>query len=708
MGNSMKIGQNLRLLFSLCVLFFPLIVGMRSAQAGNNSWTSVSPDYASVSSILVDPTDTSKIYAGTAQGLLFQSTDGGTTWTAIDITANYTQINVLDINPADHSIIFAGTNSGLFRFVQGGGGWSALNVGLSNTSVTALAINPTNPSTMYAGTAMGQILKTTNGGLSWESAGNVDWAPQGVIFSVNALAMDPSGTTLYIGTRAALFGGFGESTDGGTTWTGSWFMEDVYGIAIDPVNPSTIYVNTSGPSGGIYKSTDGGKSWSPINTGLSGNTFVVAMALDPSNPAVIYEAPAGRGIFKTTDGGNNWAAMNTGLSATTTYAVALDPKIPSTIYASTSAGLLRSYDWGQNWSVLGPYDPSSITIDPLDPAIIYAGVYKSTDGGATWAAMNITSSGYLITIFLDPTNPAAVYAICNDGIYKSTDGGSSWSPFYKPDSSSSLEGAFAIDPTNSQTMYVGVSTLAVTGGNIFSPRFEGQIYKSIDGGANWFAIYNSGLTYSGFHSLTIDPTNSSIIYATTTGAVYKSIDGGNNWADIYDTSVAAFAIDSAKPTDLYVATLSGDVLKSTDGGSNWAAMDNGLMSSMDIMSIVMDSNTGTLYAGTFGRGIFSYSTSSIDGCTATLSNGFSLHVPLISFDGQYYQADFQYSENSDFNLTSVSLVSDMTPFTDCSPSTLSSDYELHVPNVIYQGVSYWAYFQYEHDLLFTLTTAGGN
>jgi photosystem II stability/assembly factor-like uncharacterized protein len=109
--------------------------------------------------------------------------------------------------------------------------------------------------------------------------------------------------------------------------------------------------------------------------------------------------------------------------------LAIDPHTPTTLYASTSVGVFKSTDGGGHWSavdVAGHF----LAIDPQTPTTLYAGgagIFKSTDGGATWSAVNsdLTGVGRLV---IDPQTPTTLYAsIWNNGVFKSTDGGVTWS-----------------------------------------------------------------------------------------------------------------------------------------------------------------------------------------------------------------------------------------------------------------------------------------
>ena len=135
-------------------------------------------------------------------------------------------------------------------------------------------------------------------------------------------------------------------------------------------------------------------TWSAINSGLT-NTQVYALAIDPTNPNIIYAGTNG-GVFKSTDWGGNWSAINSGLTNTHVWALAIDPSNPSIIYAGTTGGVYKSADGGGHWSASSlTYYVYSLAIDPSNPSIIYAGtssgVFKSTDGGGHWSNCGLPS-----------------------------------------------------------------------------------------------------------------------------------------------------------------------------------------------------------------------------------------------------------------------------------------------------------------------------
>jgi photosystem II stability/assembly factor-like uncharacterized protein len=263
--------------------------------------------------------------------------------------------------------------------------------------------------------------------------------------------------------------------------------------------------------------------------------------------------------------------------------LAIDPQNTTTLYAGTSAGLFKSTDGGASWTEANSGLPAgivSLVIDPQNTSTIYAaiyssaylngGVYKSTDGGANWKLTNsgLEAAQTLGALTMDPNNPGTLYlaALCNlkpcdsAGVFKSTDGAASWIP-----ASSGLAAgytfvdSFAIDPQNPDTIYA----------TLFSPTTgAGQVFKSTDGGRRWNPA-SSGLpvspvSFSRGH-LVIDPQNPSTVYTTIGNGVFKTTDGGISWrpassglpaADSYLNwgSFATLAIDPHNPSTLYAAT----------------------------------------------------------------------------------------------------------------------------------------------------------
>ncbi|MCI0337641.1 MAG: SBBP repeat-containing protein [Acidobacteria bacterium] len=203
-------------------------------------------------------------------------------------------------------------------------------------------------------------------------------------------------------------------------------VDAVSALAIAPSNPSTLYTASSMHQ--IYKSVDGGNTWSEIDTGLP-RQVVLTLAVDAINQNVVY-AGTGSNLspYKSTDGGVTWSPMNNGLSDSGVVSIVIDPRNPSTLYAASRQGVYKSADSGANWNA-GIGLPEIVTpeitgfpliIDPINTGTLYAaipnssgmnGIYKSTDSANTWgySSSGITDS-MVSALTIDPQEPAKLYA----------------------------------------------------------------------------------------------------------------------------------------------------------------------------------------------------------------------------------------------------------------------------------------------------------
>jgi photosystem II stability/assembly factor-like uncharacterized protein len=285
---------------------------------------------------------------------------------------------------------------------------------------------------------------------------------------------------------------------------------DIWALAIDPANPAKLYAGTYG--GGVFKSTDSGGTWTAANTGLT-SLYVYTLAIDPSTPTSIYAGTHG-GVFKSIDSGSTWVAVNTGLMDLYVTALAIDPAVPATLYAGTYVGAFKSTNSGITWAsantgLASPYI-DALAIDPAAPATLYAGtagpqVFKSTDSGGNWGRTGGGPNdpwgyGDVFALAIDPATPATLYAGTDYGLFKSSDRGGSWTAINTDLMSTVM--ALAIDPANPATLYAGTR--------------GGGVFRSTDAGASWTAT-NAGLTNLLVYALAVDPSTPSRIYAGTGG-----------------------------------------------------------------------------------------------------------------------------------------------------------------------------------------------
>jgi photosystem II stability/assembly factor-like uncharacterized protein len=338
-------------------------------------------------------------------------------------------------------------------------------------------------------------------------------------------------------------------------------------LVVDPQTSSTLYVLTL--SGSVYKSTDGGESWKA----LSSIAFVRVLAVDPTSASTIY-AGTWEGVLKSTNGGESWRFA--GLPDRSVGSLAVDQLTPSTIYATAATygnadtQMFKSTDGGDRWTALSlgfPAEPpfsgiAAVALDPLTPSTIYVlagrvafALYKSTDAGESWSVIDAGPFYYSLLV-IDPMSPSTLYAIrFGAGLSKSTDGGASWTAT----GFTKTSGPLTVDPTNSNILY------AATAG---PSRSSEVTYKSVDGGWNWNALSPSFPT----GRLVIDPGKSSTFYAiNSNGGLFKSTDAGAHWTGINQgrrvLEIRRLVGSPADPSTIYAG---GDGLfKSIDGGGNW-------------------------------------------------------------------------------------------------------------------------------------------
>ena len=298
-----------------------------------------------------------------------KTTNGGATWTSSAAGLNATWIRAIAIDPQNTDTVYAATHGyGAFKSADAGASWVAVNNGLTDPYVSALMWTASVPAVLYAGTESG-LYRSEDAGASWQ-------AVPGVYGRVVALAGDrTSPSTLYAAMEPATGGaGVFKSTDAGETWTDVGPYEPLTSIAVSAASPSTIYVGTWR---GVFRSTIGGGDWA-----LMGEEFMLGsvhgVAVDPTDASIVYAA-TDSGLFRSATGGAEWTLVG---NFGQVISVVLAPSAPSVVYAGTGTGVVVSHDGGDSWGGAGLGDavPWTLTVDPANPDVVYAGSTSSIDG----------------------------------------------------------------------------------------------------------------------------------------------------------------------------------------------------------------------------------------------------------------------------------------------------------------------------------------
>jgi photosystem II stability/assembly factor-like uncharacterized protein len=379
--------------------------------------------------------------------------------------------------------------------------------------------------------------------------------------------------TLYVGTRN---GGVWKTTNNGTTFEPVFDAQQALSIgdvAVAPSNPEVVWVGTgeaycarsSNSGDGIYKSTDGGKTWTRM--GLVDSQHIARIVVHPSNPDIVYVAVMGhlfstneeRGVFKTTDGGKTWQKVLYENEKVGAVDLAMVQAAPDVLYAAMYEKVRLPWHY-----------------EPGGPG---SGIYKTTDGGATWERLTGgLPAGRIGRIGLDifQPRPDILYAIVENankrpptkaeaeqdkrrglgprertvgvGVYRTTDGGKSWEII-----NAGKEAAFdkapysfnqlRVDPHDSNKVYCTGQALVST----------------MDGGKTWTGLGwpPDGVfqkAFGDFRTLYVDPLDGDRLIFGSDGGVYVSYDGGKTCHHFYNIPLGEFyavGVDMEDPYNVY-------------------------------------------------------------------------------------------------------------------------------------------------------------
>lgn len=410
----------------------------RSTDDGVN-WSAISLPNPQVGSLAIDPENAALVYVGTSDGRVLKSTDGGTSWINANVGLHNSPVNRLVIDPRDTTNLYAATASGVFKSGDGGASWREASSGAS----ARIGFLASPGAGVLLADSGWELFRSADIAESWERAGLPGLA--------HSYATDPNHPNLiyaFASTQDFLY----KSTDGGSSWSAT--PVDLRGmylntLAIAPSNPAILYASghyDSYEEHAVIKSTDGGASWVRISKDLGAFRLV----LDPVNPNSLYalaytQCDPGEfydfcsAAFKSTDGGVSWYESNSDLplgerdlDITEINALAVDPENPRFLYAALSnRTVYKSSDGGLTWKITGlhpkpgeekSYHQNILVIDPRDSQTLYVGfgnvVYKSTDGGATWVEINpdLPADLDILVLVIDPSG-TSLHVGTNRGVF---------------------------------------------------------------------------------------------------------------------------------------------------------------------------------------------------------------------------------------------------------------------------------------------------
>ncbi|HEY1251975.1 MAG TPA: hypothetical protein VGH97_12355 [Thermoanaerobaculia bacterium] len=517
-------------------------------------------------------------------------------------------VSTLVLDPTDPRTLYAGTGSGLFRSRDGGDSWTKV----STMAVGALAIAPSSPNVLYAAGGP-TVSRSDDGGATWSLL--KDFGGAFVTVTTTTPAVDPTdGNRVYLGVNEIGTGGGGtvwRSVDGGQSWAGLFGPFPFVGIvAIDPRSPHGVFAEV----GGLARSLDGGATWAGA-VGLT--STVLSLAFPAGAPEVVVAGTNGSGVFVSRDGGATFVAASSGLSGDALFVQGVAPVAgsPNSLFAATLGGLYRTDDLGASWRKIDPEDWFLLQSDPSSASTLYAvndGVFKSTDGGVTWAESDegifpirpispvpgcdphsSRSEVSAESVVVDPRDPDRVVAVADRTVLRSVasgclgpgdDGLQLPPPSHQTDAF-----VLSLDPQQPDTLYLGSSQ---------------GVFKSTDGGRSWLQRSN-GIPFvigeADVGKVAVDPARSDVLFVSGLFGVFRSENGGESWEQVNNgfpvgtNPGGAFAFDPRNTDVVYLASFR--LFKTLDGAQLWQASDQGLPGGA--YSVAVDlRNPDVVHAGT--------------------------------------------------------------------------------------------------------------
>src|SRR6266404_2035269 len=633
---NLKIRQN-RILWPLQPFWRPL--GPSDAVGGTN--------LGRVNAILFDPKNPKTIYIGTPDGGVWKTINFGSTWTPKFDSQPTLSVGSIVIDPNDSKILYVATSDpfgygtpfwggtysvGVRKSMDGGNTWTSTGLTWTvsqNRTIRRLAIHPSNGNILLAATSDG-VYRTADGGLTWtriltassfdaefqQNNGAIAYVTTNQVFkssnagaSFSALTATCGGSRYSIGIARSnpkvlntlcTDGTVQRSINSGVTWkTVTAPGVTLYGyydnvLAVSPVNFKEVYV----AGFNMKRTTDGGSSWSSVP--VAGHVDNHYIQFFPGSGTALLVGNDG-GLFKSTNSGATWSSLNKGLSITQFYGLGISTTNPAIMVMGAQDNGNMKYNAGVFTNITNA-DGMRGFIDWSNPNNIFVsiqngGLYRSTNGGATFTGISTPSGGSWVTPWgQDATVAATIYA-GTDKVYKSTNQGSTWTAI-----SGSLAGVgtFAVlqvAPGNANFIYAGSGT---------------KLYRTKNGGSTWTDVTAGLPVATGFLTgAAVHEYDPNIVYVTFSGytagqKVYKSCDGGNHWSNISGTlpNMPANAIvhERRYNNPLYLGTDAG-VYYLNDDLSDWVPYKFGLPNVI-VDHLEIHYGTKVIRAATYGRGVW--------------------------------------------------------------------------------------------------------
>ncbi|MFZ4707361.1 MAG: VPS10 domain-containing protein, partial [Bacteroidales bacterium] len=415
--------------------------------------------------------------------------------------------------------------------------------------------------TLYAAVNTGLYTSTDNGN-TWTIIQAPTWPGGGK-------ALAKIGNYLFLASNAGIY----RSADNGLTWV----KKGTYGGFCLAANSTAIF---SGTSGGVLRSTDNGETWTKVAIGSSRNQLVAVAATD----AIVYSGDSyNGGVRQSTDNGLTWGVCSNGASIGRVYCLSI---IGTDVYAGAT-GIWKYTNGTGSWTQTNGSGGLSAIVG--DASVIFAssnpGVIRTTDGGATWTALN--SNGITRGVVPIVMSTGGVYAGTISGVFRTQNNGDTW-----VQSDVGIKGHGVNQPA-----------IATLGSDIFTATASSEVFRSSDLGQNWTNI-SSGLIPN------TNPTPYTPFVGTDATSVFydvsRSTNAGNSWTEttapgrvgVYQSGTTFGNLPWIEQNGAYLTCdyING-ISRSTDNGATWNLSMTG-MTGMESGYYSLYSDGSRLYVGT--------------------------------------------------------------------------------------------------------------
>ncbi|HWQ32963.1 MAG TPA: BACON domain-containing carbohydrate-binding protein [Blastocatellia bacterium] len=616
----------------------PNIVYISGAQGGvwrttdnGATWTPLTDDQPSLAmgALAFDPNNPNIIYAGTGEqnfsldsyygnGVL-KSTNGGVTW-AVQGAAVFARqtISRIVVSQSSGQTVLAAANGGLYRSTDGGSTWTRVLAGVATDVIAA----PGNGGTYYSAILAGGVFKSTDGGVSWTKLTN--GLPGSNFGRVHLTISSAAPNTLLASftARDNTLEGLYRTTDGGAGWTKLANTPNILGkqgwynvsLAIHPTSTNIIYF------GGLslWRSQDGGATWANISNPRDYFQDVHpdqhAIAFNPQNPSVVWIGNDG-GVWRSDNGGDTWTSRNEGLSLTQFQTVALHPTNDALAFGGTQDNGIQKYTGTSDWRETRTGDNGSTYFDFNNPTTVYTtyitgymvkslnsgepGTWNTAFNGIPFAKDGGADNGrtaFYAPFTMDPSNPQRL-AFGSYRVWYTTDGANNWS-------------AISGDVTGGGV--IAAITIAANGARIWTGSSDAQVWRGDLNSGTWSftSVTKALLPNRSITRIAAHPTDPQTAYIAYSGFgsdhIFRTTDGGATWMSanggLPDIPVNVVLVDPNNPGTVYAGTDIG-VYRSTDQGQNWMPCGTGLPN-VAVFDLGIRKNGSLLRAATHGRGMW--------------------------------------------------------------------------------------------------------